>query len=47
MALTSRAYTNRLQCDMVTDNRLLALFPNVWASTKTTSQPSIPDREAG
>ena len=46
MALTSRAYTNRVQCDTVTDNRLLTLFPNVWASTKITSQPSIPDREA-
>ena len=47
MALTFRAYTNRLQYDTVTDNRLLALFPNVRASTKITSQPSIPDREAG
>ena len=47
MALTFRAYTNRLQCDTVTDNRLLTLFPNVLASTKITSQPSIPDHEAG
>ena len=47
MALTLRAYTNRLQCDTVTDNRLLALFPDVRASTKSTSLPSIPDREAG
>ena len=31
MALTFRAYTNRLQCDTVTDNRLLTLFPNVRA----------------
>ena len=30
MALTFRAYTNCLQCDTVTDNRLLALFLNVW-----------------
>ena len=32
-----RAYTNCLQCNKVTDNRLLALFPYVWASTKITS----------
>ena len=47
MALTFRAYTNCLQCDMVTDNRLLALFPNFQTSTKITSQPSIPNCEAG
>ena len=39
MALTFRAYTNHLQCDKVTDNRLLTLFPNVRASTKITSRP--------
>ena len=31
MALTFRAYTYNLQCDTVTDNRLLTLFPNVQA----------------
>ena len=45
--LTLRTFNNCLQCYTVTDNRLLALFFNVWASTKITSQPSIPDREAG
>ena len=47
MALTFRVYTNCLQCNMITDNRLLTLFPNVRALTKITSRPSIPDREAG
>ena len=47
MALKLRTHTDCLQCYTVTDNRLLTLFLNVWASTKITSQPSIPDREAG
>ena len=44
MALTFRAYTNCLQCDKVTDNGLLTLFPHVWASTEVTSRSSVPDR---
>ena len=47
MALTLRTYTNCLQCYMVTDNRLLTLFLNVWVLTKITSRPSIPDHEVG
>ena len=47
MALTLRTYTNCLQCYTVSDNRLLALFLNVWASTKITNRPSIPDHEVG
>ena len=43
MALTFRAYTDRLQRNKVTDNRLLALFPHVRALTKITSRPPIPD----
>ena len=43
MALAFRAYTDCLQCDKVTDNRLLALLPHVRASTKITSRPPIPD----
>ena len=43
MALTFRAYTDCLQCNKVTDNRLLALLPHVQASTEITSRPSIPD----
>ena len=38
------AYTDCLQCNKVTYNRLLTLLPHVWASTKITSRPSIPDR---
>ena len=38
-------YTDCLQCDAVTDNRLLALFLNVWVSTEITSRPSIPDQD--
>ena len=47
LALTLRTYTDCLQCYMVTDNRLLTLFLNVWASTKITSRPSIPNCQAG
>ena len=43
MALAFRAYTDCLQCNKVTDNRLLTLLPHVRASTKITSRPSIPD----
>ena len=47
MALAFRAYTDRLQCDMVTDNRLLTLLPHVRALTEITSQPPIPNCQAG
>ena len=47
MALTFRAYTGCLQCNKVTDNRLLALLPHVQGLTKITSQPSIPNHYAG
>ena len=40
MALAFRAYTDCLQCNKVTDNRLLALLPHVRVSTKITSRPS-------
>ena len=46
-ALAFRAYIDCLQCNMVTDNGLLSLFLDVWASTKITSRLAIPNRKAG